>query len=301
MLRFLLLVSVCLSALFTLVGAALSREWGWNEYASDELYIVYTEWDETPLYKYFLLNINDSREEWKLIMNDSEMTSLNCSPDGELLTVLLDKRELYVLNRNGVLYNQTLNSYYEIAGVTNSGEVYLYKRYGFIRSGNPLIVNAADTHRLTPPDQEDYDRMRISSSGAALWEVAFESVNVVTPESRTSLFLPNALVQDWTASEEIFLFLIGSGLSNGGQYLADTRSQMVIQLPESNPIWVLSPDATKNAFHTYDEATQSSHIFIADVFSNENKRQLNFRNTTPYDSPLCFLNFRPEMLISEIE
>ena len=111
MLRFLFLISVVLSAVFTLVGVVLSREWGWSEYASDELYLNYSRRFTSSATSFFLINTGEDNPEERLTWGDTDIYAFHCSPDGRTAAFISQDGQLYVINKGGIIYNKPVGLY----------------------------------------------------------------------------------------------------------------------------------------------------------------------------------------------
>ncbi|MFN8448104.1 MAG: hypothetical protein U0521_05825 [Anaerolineae bacterium] len=55
MLRLIVPITICLSAGFILLGGMIARQWGWDEYASDDLYVIYAQTINTAR-RYFIVS-----------------------------------------------------------------------------------------------------------------------------------------------------------------------------------------------------------------------------------------------------
>ena len=306
MLRFLLLVTVCLLVAFTGMSAALSRAWGWNEYASDELYVVYQHLNGESPHPYFLVNADGSGERWKFEAENEQLMHLACSPDGRTLALLSNYKHISVVNSSGIVYDQVLTSGYEKIGVTNRLDAYLFWRYSFNAHGDLTIVGARQRHKFSPPDDDSYNNLQMSSSGSILWGLGGNSggTKVTASSGEINMILPKSFSQAWLSSEDIFTFSDHFFVlnTNGRQYLADPRTQNVVQIPPQTSTGVFSPDTTRIAVGTWFEP---SNIFITDVFSRDHRQQLTYDGAGSgehgdyYYVPICFLTFRPEMLLRD--
>ena len=126
MLRFLISISLCLLIVFTGIGALLSRQWGWSEYASSELYLAYQDVSQPA--SFFLTDANGSDQQWKLSSKAGTLAALNCSPDGRTLAFLTASGHLYVVSQAGLLYDRVLGQGYDAIAASNDCKVDLAKR-----------------------------------------------------------------------------------------------------------------------------------------------------------------------------
>src|SRR5579871_3402962 len=168
MLRFLIISALCLTIVFSGISLLISKVWGWSEYASPELYVVYQQWIGMPPFPYFLVDADGSGQKWKLTMENEQPKDLNCSPDGRTLAFLL-KKHLYVVNSSGIIYDQELKTGYEVVGVNNSQDAYLSWLYAYRQHGDLSIVDATHSDAIPLPDQDNYTNLQVSSSGMVLW------------------------------------------------------------------------------------------------------------------------------------
>lgn len=308
MLRFWLLVSVCLSALFTLVGAALSREWGWSEYASDELYVVYRQYEGMGISSLFLLDTNGSSEAERLALNNGEtfgLDSLDCSPDGQTLALLTENEHLYVITSAGIAYERVFNQHYEELRVANNGIVTLFNP-----ATGGILVDSTSINLLIPPVRGERYYVDVSSERIELWmwqlsEPLRVSTQLVSSSREPILSLPDAIAAEWLASEKVFSFGYMERIDSLGwvtrQYLMDINTGVTARLMNNgDPTYygTVSPDATKMAFELMLERP-AQQIYLADTLSGENWQQLTHSERSV--SFRCFLTFRPEILLSEVQ
>lgn len=290
MLRFLLLVSVCLSALFTLVGAALSREWGWNEYASDELYLIYSRRYSASAPAFFLVNTRDGSPEEQLTWGDADIFAFHCSPDGRLAAFISGDGQLYVTDESGIIYSKPVDLYDRLT-VSNNGTVAFTKIYG-----SAFFIDQSLEQPVPASNAGFDDGLAISSSGYSLAFDIDRGMRMVAPSGSQIRFVPGAFSGDWLATENIVIFnTLARRFS--GHYFMDLATQRAVEFIPLDSIWALSPDATKRAFNRRDEAG-NSQTFIAELASSETARQLTHNDQTS-SLPMCFLTFRPEMLIDQ--
>src|SRR4051794_40401571 len=105
MLRFWITVSLLLVMVFMGFGLVVSKAWGWSEYASDELYVIYYQTTVDGRSPLFLVNGNGTGEQWKLDTEAETLRQLNCSPDGQTLVFDTDQREFYTVRSTGIVYH----------------------------------------------------------------------------------------------------------------------------------------------------------------------------------------------------
>jgi hypothetical protein len=244
MLRGLIAWVLRLTACFALIGVLLSHEWGWSEYASDELYVVFFNHPtlrEVP--QYYIVDTDGSSEGERLTWDSTVITAFDCSPDGRALAFLTDLAHLYVITSNGLLNHRIVDEVYIDLEIANNQTVELYQRF------KPSFYG------------------------------------------------------DWLSSEQIFTYTRSpvSALNQSiqsGRYLGDTQTGLSVWM---NDAWgveaPLSPDGTKTAYamnNAYEEADQ---IYIVDFLRNKIVIQLT-HEPNPSGQPLCFLAFRPDLLIA---
>ncbi|MFN8562960.1 MAG: hypothetical protein U0703_15415 [Anaerolineae bacterium] len=145
MLRFSITVSLLLMSGFTLVGGLLFHQWGWSEYASDALYIVYYQIKPAP-FPFFIVNTDGGSDPAQLVATDATLTGLDCSPDGRTLAFVTDSARLYVVNQAGALCDRALDHAYPSLSVANNGTVALFTTLG----GAPAITTCCWSMPRTP-------------------------------------------------------------------------------------------------------------------------------------------------------
>lgn len=298
MLRFLLLVSVCLSALFTLVGAALSQESNWNESASDELYVVY--WQGTQTEKdYWLINIDGNSEAEKFEVQGEVITSFDCSPDGRTLALMTNVDELYVIDETGILYRQPVDLVYNFIQVVNNGAVV------FSDKDNDTLVNRDQVEILIPPsaDEFSYYHVEVSSENLRLWSSYDNGVELVSPDGELLMSFPYARYGMWLASERFFTFDYTSEANevlgfSMGEYFIDSVTGAMSKPMLGIAFGALSPDLTKRVALLGDSTTGDEITFVGEAFSGTFSQRL-IENVGENYLPMCFLTFRPEMLIDQ--
>ncbi|MBI1255997.1 MAG: hypothetical protein GC204_00870 [Chloroflexi bacterium] len=126
MLRFWVMVSLLLTTVFTGIGLLVSRAWGWSEYASDELYLVYSYLDYHYDIQYFIVNADGSDTPKKLTWNDGFILRMGCSPDGKTFAFATKAHHLYVLTNSGLSYDRSESRAFGDMDVMNDQSVGLY-------------------------------------------------------------------------------------------------------------------------------------------------------------------------------
>lgn len=275
---------------FTLVGLLISREWGWSEYASDELYVVYHQGAQRPT-PFFLVNADGSGETWALTTNNEIIVNLDCSPDGRTLAFVTDLPHLYVINQTGIIFDRTLDRVYKDVSfqVANNG---------LVTYQGELFVDANDSHPLIAPHGYEGTSATISSWGFFLWKYANGGIEAVNSAGDTVIFVRYGYAPRWLASEKLFVFSSPYGMPRSRQLLADAMTQQMVLLPPNTPDGIFSPDGTKRVVRGVDRANGYEDILLIDAFSNDVTQQLS-HNDNYYYAPDCFLTFRPEMLIDD--
>lgn len=275
MLRFLISTSLRLLIICAGIGLLICKQWGWPEYASPELYLIYDEVTNSGA-PFFLINTDGNSQEEKLSWKNETLNTLRCSPDGRTLAFLTDKGELYLITETQALThlsNIFVNAQ-DIASVANDGTVAFY----------------AQDSVFFPP--------QISSSGILLSPQNSDAVKVISRDGRLLADLPSVTLPSWLASEQIFIsesLLFDPVPVNpvGYSLLMDISTHQTAKMPSVDG--VISPDGKMRAF--VPGSGPHFEIFTADVFSDNDLRQLTHDSASPPD-PLCFLTFRPQMLIA---
>ncbi|HVU13858.1 MAG TPA: hypothetical protein VHD90_21420, partial [Phototrophicaceae bacterium] len=136
MLRFLIFTSLRLLIAFTGISLLICKQWGWSEYASPELYVVYSQGENGD----YLINMSGNDEPERLAPKIDSIFALACSPDGRRLAVLTTTLHhydphLYVISPSGIEYEKffgenqlfdMLNSYsFFDMSIANDGTVAL--------------------------------------------------------------------------------------------------------------------------------------------------------------------------------
>ena len=300
MLRFWIVVSLVTTVVFTGIGLLVSRQWGWSEYASDKSYLVYTQVrNATNLY--FVMNVNSGDAE-KLLDDDKELNEVDCSPDGRIFAYLTNGISLHVLNENGVVYNQTLKDHWNITSVANSGAVSLTKYTG----DNLIVTRDSIETPAYPRNFQSDSKASITSNGLILWENFAYSTSVLADSSGNIIeSFPKAAQDRWLADEQSFVFLYPTYMDpygmSGDLYIFDAKSQNAIPLQRWQDFMVLSPDRTKMADRQTiykDDGSGQGQVFVSYTYTDLNPKQLTYDKATSA-SPMCFLTFRPQMLIAD--
>src|SRR5579871_4012195 len=81
---------------FSGFGLTIARPWGWSEYESSQLYIVYYQIgaQHNP---YFIVSTDGGDNSQPLTSPDGIVDQVDCSPDGRSFAVLTDTDHLDVL------------------------------------------------------------------------------------------------------------------------------------------------------------------------------------------------------------
>ncbi len=282
-------ISLFLLVVFTGIGPLVSHEWSWTEYTSDELYIIdRQEVDQYPG-TFYVISADGSGREWKLAWNDGALTTVNCSPDGRILAFVTDSSRLYVIDRSGVIFERPVDRTDDDIYVTNDATVvYLME----------LIVNARESHPITAPEDREYDSPAVSTSGMMLWTRPPNDVVVTSAEGDTTWILGLSGHPIWLATDDIFAFVYPYPTSYGWhQYLADTANHTITRLPFDTTEGIFSPDGTKRTFSRFVAESGSRQLFLSNTFSGNDLEQISYENYNHV--PLCFLAFRPQILLAD--
>ncbi|MEO8392206.1 MAG: hypothetical protein ABI700_04360 [Chloroflexota bacterium] len=305
MLRFWITVSLLLTIIFTGIGLLLSRQWGWSEYASDELYVVYSALvDSDKLY--FIVNANGSSKSETLKSTQGTITAVNCSPDGRTLAFLTDAMHLYVVTSTGLIYDKLINRIYANLTVANNGTVVYFQNTDAFRvdanHAEQLVLPGGDYPRGST---SYYDYVGVSSQRFELWSSPPDGVQVVSPTGQILSTIFHANVEQLWTSERIFTYFFypttfsGDAL-NSGRYLFDTSTEHAFRLSELTPFSLFSPDGTLEATAGVVDGQQvHDQIVVVDPFKPIGSgRQLTHDLDTTF-ALVCFLTFRPQMLLAD--
>ncbi len=301
MLRLFTTVAPLLTLMFTGMGLLIARGWGWSEYASPDLYVVYYQ-GAGAAKLFFIVNADGAQEGKSLALSGDSIRTLDCSPDGRTLALVTNGAHLMVLNQAGVVYDRALDQTYDDARVANNGSVALSQLHA---KGDKQIVEPGGDHWLGTPADDAFDAPELASSGAALWTSFWTSgsgygVKATSPDGAVTMFLPRFSAPAWFASEQTFSAFDYSA-EPYREYLIDLNTHDVYRLPATS--FVLSPDGTQAVdwvSYNHGENTKiTTQLFIYD-FMARNPAQLPLTHYVDVSSyPLCFLSFRPAMLIDQ--
>nr|AUN37651.1 hypothetical protein [uncultured bacterium] len=300
MLRVWMRAGLVLMALFTGIGLVVSKAWGWSEYASDDLYVVYASY--MGITSYFSVKVNDAPDEGALLTWDkAEITALDCSPDGRRLAILTDTGHVGIVTAAGMVENTPEDQGYDQVSVANDGTVALFNmETGDLRIGTT-------TMNLPVPAQQISDNfIDMASQGFALWEKGVDDTELLSLASgEVVLSLPFTGGGQWLASENIFAFNYGlfsdeDAGKPSGWYLADAATHETVRINEWSISSPFSPDGTKTAnVVILDGLQQREQIGVFGAFAPHDFAQARVLTSNPDIShfPLCFLTFRPQRLI----
>lgn len=300
MLRFLAFLSLRVAVCLALFGVLIARAWGWSEYASPALYVVYFQIN-SHRNAYFVVNTDGQAPAEPLTSNNSAFSTFDCSPDGRVFALLTERRSLTVVTAAGVVEETRADRDYTTVNVANDGTVALFDaEAGWLRVGDRGID-------LSSPDGEPHlmDRVDISPHGAVLWNQRFRHIQVVTPDYQQVLaYVPDGHSGAWLPSAQMFTYYNlltdrdGSTIS-GGQYLMDVGMQRVVRVGGWSLTRPLSPDGTQVAgtFVSRTGGSRYAQVVVYDLFTGANRRQLTFDREVA-SQPICFLTFRPDALIA---
>jgi hypothetical protein len=297
MLRFFALFLLRLLVVFLVVALLLIHEWGWNEYASPELYVVYYQFAPGGV-QYFITSTDGERA--KLTWEGRPPTRLDCSPDGRTFAFLSESAHLYVVTRDGLLYDRPQPEMYTTVNVANDGTTALFDAV----SGK-LILNTREIDLNTPDKPVNrLDRYDISAQGLVLRNRNFQDIQVSSLATGDQIAsISRGYSGEWFASGQMFAFSsletsIDGIAIGGGTYVMDTSRQAMFQIGT----WVISrpfsPDGTQVAAAlSTSVSNRTVQVVIYNVFGDPHVRLLT-NDPDVASQPLCFLTFKPEMLIS---
>ncbi|MBI1255998.1 MAG: hypothetical protein GC204_00875 [Chloroflexi bacterium] len=303
MLRFWVMVSLLATALFAGIGLAVSKAWGWSEYASDELYVVYSSGIRDPRdYSIVRVNPDDLEAREQLIWHDAKIMSLACSPDGRTLGFLTDGAQVVVMTSAGIRSEQREDETYSSLSITDNGTVVLFNA----ETGD-LRIDATNINLSDLQHSSTGDKVKLSSQGLTLWTGFSEGVYIFSLDTREVVMsLPLARMGSWLAFGDIFAFeypkskqLSSLGLLPG-LYLADVTSQKIVRLNDSLVVPPISPDGMgANAGLMLDGLQQKEQALISNPLNQQINGDILAWGVDMSNSPLCFLTFRPEMLLAD--
>ncbi len=299
MLRFLILTSLRLLIAFTGIGLLISKAWGWPEYASPELYVVYTVLSVQPPNPFMLTNMAGSYEQSQLTWNKGIIIAAACSPDGRTFAFLTDTAHLYVINQSGIEYDQSLDQNSYVLAVADNGTSAVYGP----SAGITVFPLTGKSYFVPQPDSLNYTEVKISSSGFSLWpDDSAGGIKLVSPENKTVFELPQsegALFPKWLTSEQIFAYAYWD-VDTQSQAITDLSSQKTVRFHNHTiSFGIFSPDATQEVFDTVD-THYKPQLFSVNALDGENQQQLT-HDAGEYQIPICFLTFRPQMLIADTQ
>lgn len=299
MLRFLILLSLRATAVFLLLGVLIARAWGWSEYASPELYVVYYQIREQRN-RYFIVNADGASEGMPLARGTDRISKVDCSPDGQVFAFLTDSGALYSVTADGVSEHGVADRDYITINAANDGTIAL-----FDPAAGWLRVNSGGV-RLTSADAPNHpmDRIDISPQGLVLWGRHSEDIQVVAPETGEVVAdVRRGFSPAWMAPGEMFTFYdVLADPNNGllvysGQFVMDMQLGKAVRVggwPTTRP---LSPDGTQVAAALVrGTENRMAQVVVYDLFTDANRRQLTF-DPTSAAQPICFLAFRPAGLV----
>ncbi|MEO8392209.1 MAG: hypothetical protein ABI700_04375 [Chloroflexota bacterium] len=296
MLRFMLSLSLALLISLTGIGLVIAHQWGWSEYASPELYVVYYQAKRERPYGFFMVDAAGSGGSWSLTTHSVTLTTLNCSPDGRTLAFLTDDAHLYVVNQSGLVYERVLDQRRTVLNVANNGMVAL-SDLSQVRQGGSVLLDARQTLALVPPDGSSYESVEPSSLGTAIWNRAdYSGVHITTLSGEMIATFPRVDVPKWFASEQILTY-DDIGALPAERVLADPSTRKLIRLNSALMRGVFSPDGTRRATNMIEPGSANVQIIVTDALSTDHSEQLTHSSGVIY-VPICFLTFRPTMLIS---
>lgn len=296
MLRFLTLLSLRIAVCLVLLGVLIARAWGWSEYASPALYVVYYQILNNHN-AYFVVNVDGEGGGEALVNVDGGRSTVDCSPNGRAFAMLTN-RQLIVASATGEIERTPIDREYTTVNVADDGTVALLDaQAGWLRVNNVEID-------LTSPDGVTFplDRVDISPDGLILWNQHFSHIDVITPDRQQVLAsVPSGHSGTWLPSEALFTFydlLVDrdGNAQSSGQYVMDMRVQKTVKVGGWSMSRPLSPDGTQVAAALVSGSSRLAQVVVYDLFTNANRRQLTF-DAERASQPICFLAFRPEALM----
>jgi hypothetical protein len=300
MLRFILLIFVRVLILIVGVGLLISRAWGWSEYASPASYVVYFQLSQGKP-QYLVVDADGSSPGEQLNSDDGAITSLDCSPDGRTIA-FLSGGHVYTMTEAGLVRDsRPVDPRYTTVNVANDGTVAL-----FDPADARLLVNERSIDLASPGQKSSaFDRIDISAQGLVLWMQNFADIQIVSlVTGQVVPAVPHGYSGQWSTSGQMIIFADQRTNAEGdwlygGQYLLDMATQRVMRIGDWMLSSPLSPDNTKVAIAV--PITSLNHIAQVAVFSLFDKTQplLLTHDPTTASQPICFLTFRPHLLINE--
>ena len=300
MVRFVSLMIVRMLIFLSGVGLLVSHAWGWNEYASAELYVVYFQLIEGKPH-YFIVSTDGSSASEPLNWNEGGIATLDCSPDGRTFAFLSGSSHAYVLNRAGLVDDRPADARYTTINVANDGTLAL-----FDPTDTRLLINDRLIDLATPDRTGSaFDRVDISAQGLVLWMQDFEDIQLVSLATGSVLpTVPHGYSGQWNTSGQMIIFAdqvtdADGNWMHGGQYLLDLATRRVARIGDWTLSSPLSPDNTKVAVAV--PITHLNHntaqVAVFSIFGDP-QRILLTHDTQTASQPVCFLTFRPQMLIA---
>lgn len=296
--RFVAFLSLRVAFCLALFGVLIARAWGWSEYASPELYVVYTQIINSRN-AYFIINANGESAGEALVGNDGAISTVDCSPDGRVFALLSERRQLSVVREAGAVVQMLADRDYTTVNVADDGTIALFDpEAGWLRIGS------AEIDLSTPGDAHPLDRVDISPQGLVLWNQHFRSIEVVTPATgEVVAAVPSGYAAVWLAAGQMFSFYdivadVSGFVRHGGLYVMDVPLQKVVRIGNWSMTRPLSPDGRQMAAAVVPGGRRRTQVIVYDLFTNANRRQLTF-DPAVASQPICFLAFRPAVLIED--
>lgn len=299
MLRLLLPILFCLSAGLTLTSGLIAHEWGWDEYASDDLYVIYAQTVNTARL-YFIVDAAGGDSGKLLTLDDGTIVDLDCSPDGRLLAFFTDTARLFVVDEQGIAYDKAIDPIYVTftpgLNIANDGTV------AFSERGTPgLLVDAQHVEPLAPPQADrDYWGAQISSRDRMIWYAGMpDGTQVYAPSSGQLIHAIRGTVsQGWLGSEQVFAYTYPTQTSSG-TFLMDADRQAVVHLTDRRFAVTFSPDGRRAAdWVVADTLIAYAQVIVFDPLSPDAAVTQVTHEQNVSSLPICFLAFRPTMLLA---
>jgi hypothetical protein len=297
MLRLFLVIAGGLLIALMGISLGIARAWGWSEYASPELYVVYYQ-ISNPHNQFFVVDASGSGLNAELAGSGGTIAQVDCSPDGRYFAFLTDTHHLYVLNSAGTVSDRAEDPAYTTLSVANDGTAALFDPLD-----DRLLIgdHALDLSAARPANA--FDRVKLSQQGNILWMRNFNDIQIVSSGGSVTPYVPHGYSGNWLASGQIFTYADnmtdpeGVGLY-GGQYLMDMRTHLVAKIGDWDLSRPLSPDAVKTAAPlTISGVSTKTQIVVYDLLTNAHLKVLTHDPDTA-SQPVCFLTFLPKMLIA---
>lgn len=299
MFRILGFLSLRLLIVFGGVGLLVSHAWGWSEYASPELYVVYFQLARSGN-SYFIVGVNDDSTSERITAPDDAIRAVDCSPDGRIFTVLTMSNHLYVIDSNGLRSDTMEAGDYTTVDVANNGAVALFQA-----DIGRLIFDSQPVNLRQDLSGHALDRVDITSQGLMLWNRDFRDIRILALANGEAVGgIDNGYSGEWLASEHMYTFAsvvltVDGIITSGGQYIADLASQRVVRIGGWTMSRPISPDGTRVAAAIGGSDYPLAQIVVYDLFTNDHRVRLT-HDATVASQPICFLTFRPQMLIAPL-